>query len=86
MSGRIALIGGEEFAPGFEDVHAGLLADAGGAQARVVFLPTAAAEDGVEVAEGWCRTAIDHLSRLGAHKVDAPVVIDRRTAQDTAVA
>jgi hypothetical protein len=45
MPPHLALIGGEEFAAGFEDVHASLLKDTGNAQPRVVYLPTCAADD-----------------------------------------
>lgn len=78
---RLALIGGEEFADGFEQVHASLLADVGRKQPRVVFLPTCAADDGDEVVEYWRTTARDRLSALGA-SVEAPRVVDTASAND----
>ncbi len=81
MRSRLALIGGEEFAAGFEDVHAGLLADTGAAKPRVVFLPTCAADDGGEAIEYWCNTAREKFTALGA-TVETPRVIDRASADD----
>jgi cyanophycinase len=78
---RLALIGGEEFAAGFEDVHAGLLADTGAAKPRVVFLPTCAADDGDEAIEYWCTTAREKFTALGAI-VETPRVIDRASTDD----
>jgi cyanophycinase-like exopeptidase len=81
MHSRLALIGGEEFAAGFEDVHASLLKDTGRAQPRLVFLPTCAADDGDEAIEYWCATAREKFSALGAI-VETPRVIDRASADD----
>jgi cyanophycinase len=81
MHPRLALIGGEEFAAGFEDVHAGLLADTGAAKPRVVFLPTCAAADGDGAIEYWCNTAREKFTALGA-TVETPHVIDRASADD----
>src|SRR5512137_375344 len=69
MHPRLALIGGEEFADGFEDVHASLLKETGRAQPRVVFLPTCAADDGAEAIEYWCNTPreIDQVSADDVH-------------------
>jgi peptidase E len=63
MTSPIALIGGEEFADGFEDVHANLweVAQArqdsrstgNGKPVSVVFLPTCATYDGPEVVTYW---------------------------------
>jgi cyanophycinase len=82
MHPRLALIGGEEFASGFEEVHAGLLKDIGCAQPRVVFLPTCAADDGDEAIEYWCNTAREQFTALGAI-VETPRVIDRASADDS---
>lgn len=79
MAYDLALIGGEEFSENFRAVHAGLVPD-GGAP-RVVFLPTPAAQDGVETVEHWCALAREKLSALGA-VVDAPRLIDRESADD----
>lgn len=81
MATRLALIGGEEFAEGFEDVHAGLLADMGGGTRRVVYLPTCAADDEEEAIEYWCATAREKLSALGA-VVETPRVVDPASADD----
>jgi cyanophycinase len=81
MNSRLALIGGEEFADGFEDVHASLLRDTSRAQPHVVFLPTCAAEDGDEAIEYWCNTAREKFTALGA-LVETPRVIDRASADD----
>jgi cyanophycinase len=81
MHSRLALIGGEEFADGFEDVHAGLLKDTGRARPRLVFLPSCAADDGDEAIEYWCNTAREQFTALGAI-VETPRVIDRASADD----
>ena len=80
MVNRLALIGGEEFSDDFEDMHAGLLTALGG-KPRVVFLPTPAANDGIETVEHWCSLAREKLSALGAN-VNTPRVIDRESAND----
>jgi cyanophycinase len=81
MHSRLALIGGEEFSDGFDDVHAGLLKDTGRAQPRLVFLPTCAADDGDEAIEYWCSTAREKFTALGAI-VETPRVIDRASTDD----
>ena len=81
MQSRLALIGGEEFSAGFEDVHASLLKDAGCAQPRLVFLPTCAADDGEEAIGYWCDTAREQFTALGA-SVETPRVIDHASAND----
>ncbi len=81
MHSRLALIGGEEFADGFEDVHASLLADVGVRQPHVVYLPTCAADDGDEAVDYWCVTARDKFTALGAI-VETPRVVDRASADD----
>ena len=85
MRARLALIGGEEFAPGFEETHAGLLAEAppgrGGGPRRVVYLPTCAADDGDEAIDYWCAAAREQLSASGAI-VETPRVVDIAGAND----
>ena len=88
MSNPIALIGGEEFADGFEDVHASLLEIARTARARknghavkAVFLPTCAADDGPETVAYWCDTARSRLEAVGAHVITLPIV-DEVSAND----
>ena len=51
---HLALIGGEEFSPGFEEVHATFLADLDRENRCVVYLPTCAAEDGEEAIVAGC--------------------------------
>lgn len=77
----LALIGGEEFAPGFEPVHAELVRMLAKPGPRVVFLPTAASHDGAAIAQSWCDRAKKYLSAAGA-RVDAPLVIDKPSAND----
>ncbi len=81
MRPRLALIGGEEFAAGFEGVHASLLRDTGRSRPHLVFLPTCAADDGAEAVDYWCTTAHDQFTALGA-MVETPRVIDRASAND----
>lgn len=88
MSSHLALIGGEEFADGFEDVHASLLELArqsrnNGNQrpVQVAFLPTCASEDGPEVVEYWCELAKSRLEALGA-EVDSLRIVDQKSAND----
>src|SRR5512143_351978 len=81
MLPRLVLIGGEEFAAGFEEVHASLLKDTGRAQPRVVYLPTCAADDGDEAIEYWCNTAREKFMELGAI-VEAPRIVDQASAND----
>jgi cyanophycinase-like exopeptidase len=86
MSSFLGLIGGEEFADGFEDVHAGLMADVRRMLEvhrvlRVVYLPTCAADDGDEAVDYWCAIARERLSALGA-SVETPRVVDTASAND----
>jgi len=81
MKRVLALIGGEEFSDGFEDVHAELLARMDGRPGRVVFLPTCASDDGEETVDYWCDLARRRLSDLGA-QVDTPRVVDRDSANN----
>ena len=88
----LALIGGEEFADGFEDVHARLLddvlrakaqANGGLGEATIAFLPTCAADDGPEVIMGWCDRAQECLGQSGARVLALPIA-DRAGANDPA--
>jgi cyanophycinase-like exopeptidase len=91
MKSPIALIGGEEFADGFEDVHASLLelarkgrdvrSQGNGRPVRIVFLPTCAADDGPETVSYWCEEAKRRLGALGAQVMSARIV-DRVSADD----
>ncbi len=88
MSYALALIGGEEFADGFEDVHARLAEVASthrhssnGLALKIAYLPTCAAHDGIETTEYWSSLARQRLGVLGAD-VSTPKVIDRESADD----
>lgn len=88
MAGMLALIGGEEFSPGFEDVHARMVSlvqfvrpGAQGRKVRVVFLPTCAAEDGAETVDYWCDLARQKLEPSGA-VVSCLKVVDRASANN----
>ena len=83
--GAIVLIGGEEFEPGFEEVHRSLLADLGQPRPKVVFFPTAAAIDGPGVAARWGRDCSRCLGALGA-RVEVALVEDRAGAESAAPA
>lgn len=78
----LALVGSGEFLPAMEAVDRELLA---GRPARVVFLPTAAAQDGAEQVDYWIRLGTAHYRRLGAQPV-ALRVLDRGDADDPALA
>ena len=80
MAQNLALIGGEEFSDAFQAIHAGLAADCG-KNPRVAFLPTPAANDGIETIEHWCTLAREKFSVLEA-TVETPRVIDRESAND----
>jgi cyanophycinase-like exopeptidase len=91
MTSPIALIGGEEFADGFEDVHASLLEVAqarrdlrhtgNGKPVSVVFLPTCATDDGPDTVAYWCEEAQRRLSAPGVQVTPARIV-DRKSAND----
>ncbi|HVO42646.1 MAG TPA: Type 1 glutamine amidotransferase-like domain-containing protein [Aggregatilineales bacterium] len=81
---KLALVGGEEFADGFEPVHETLLRPLKDGHSHGVYLPTCAAHDGLAVVQSWCQRAQDRLSPYSA-RVDAPPVIDKRSASDPAI-
>jgi cyanophycinase-like exopeptidase len=81
MKNIFALIGGEEFSNGFEDVHADLLGRMDGRPGSIVYLPTCAADDGAETVDYWCGLARQRLSILGI-QVETPRVVDRESAND----
>lgn len=74
---QLALIGGEEFADGFEHVHAELIP----AGSRGVFLATAATEDGINTVNYWRELAVQRLSAGGA-SVTAPLIVSRTDADE----
>lgn len=81
MKNLLALIGGEEFSDGFEDVHEELMRRMDGRPRSIVYLPTCAADDGAETIEYWCDLARQRLSNQGV-QVDTPRVVDRESAND----
>src|SRR5512143_1286113 len=81
MSGWLALHGGGEFQRGSEIGDRRLVVAAGGADARVIIVPAAAAREYPEMAARhgvqWCRQS-------GA-QADAAMVVDARSADDSAI-
>jgi cyanophycinase len=80
--GPVALVGSGEFLPVMEAVDAGLLA---GRPARVIILPTAAAQEGPGRVAYWTDLGTAHCERLGAAAVPLPV-LDRDGAGDAGLA
>lgn len=79
---RVALAGGNEFRAGSRAADARLLDLAGGTEARVVILPTAAAHQGPDQAAD---TGIRHFQGLGAGQVAAAMILSRADATDPAL-
>lgn len=72
----IALVGGAEFRKPCEEMDRALLAQAGGAGARVGILPTAAAHENPRLA---AENGVRHFRRLGA-KAEAVMIVSRAEA------
>ncbi len=81
MTGRIALHGGGEFQPGSEVGDRRLVVAAGGADARVIVIPTAAARDYPEMA---ARNGVRWFKQIGA-LADAAMVVNERSANDSQI-
>jgi cyanophycinase len=81
MSGWIALHGGGEFQSGSEIGDRRLVVAAGGADARVNIVPTAAAREYPEMA---ARHGLQWFRQIGA-QADAAMVVDQRSANDSAI-
>ncbi len=81
MAGWIALHGGGEFQRGSEIGDRRLIVVAGGADARVVVVPTAAAREYPEVA---ARHGVQWFKQIGA-PADTALVVDVRSANDSAI-
>ena len=79
--GWIALHGGGEFQRGSEIGDRRLIVAAGGADARVIVVPTAA---GIDYPEAAARSGIAWFKKLGA-QADAALAIDAKSANDPAV-
>jgi cyanophycinase-like exopeptidase len=80
-NGWIALHGGGEFQRGSEIGDRRLIVVAGGADARVVIVPTAA---GIDYPEAAARNGMEWFKKLGA-RVDAAMAVDQKSANDPAV-
>ena len=81
MAGWIALHGGGEFQLGSEIGDRRLVVAAGGADARVIVVPTAAAHEYPEMA---ARHGIRWFQQIGAQAA-AAMVVDERSANDSAI-
>lgn len=81
MAGWIALHGGGEFQRGSEIGDRRLVVAAGGADARVVIVPTAAARDYPEMA---ARNGVRWFKQIGA-LADAALAVDARSANASAM-
>jgi len=76
--GRLVLCGGNEFRRDCDPMDRALLEAAGGAQASLIILPTAATNENPYVAG---ENGIRHFSRLGA-RVDKAMITDRAAADN----
>ena len=75
MTGRLALVGGDEFRPGCETMDAAILAAAGSSNPTVLIVPTAAAfENPARAADNGVR----HFTSLGADASPADSLESRR--------
>ncbi len=81
MVGQIALHGGGEFQSGSEIGDRRLVVAAGGADARVIVIPTAAARDYPEMA---ARNGVRWFKQIGA-SAEAAMVVDERSANDSQI-
>lgn len=77
-NGWIALHGGGEFQRGSEIGDRRLIVAAGGADAHVVIVPTAA---GIDYPEAAARNGMTWFKKLGA-RVDAAMAVDQKSAND----
>ena len=82
MPGAIALVGGDEFRSGCEELDRAVLASVEAVRPRLLVLPTAAAHEGPAMAAS---NGVRYFSELGADA--APLmVLDRSDAEDEALA
>ena len=81
MAGLIALVGGNEFRPGCEQMDRAILATAGAERPRVVILPTAAAHQGPSKAAS---NGVRYFSGLGA-EASSLMVLGEEDAGDEAL-
>lgn len=78
LPGPVALVGSGEFTPAMQAVDAMLLE---GRPRRVVYLPTAAAQEGRDRIDYWVGLGWDHYHALDAEPVPL-LVLDRASADD----
>lgn len=82
MPGPIALVGSGEFTPAMEAIDLEVL---DGRPRRVVFLPTAAAEEGEDTVRYWLDLGVEHYERLGIEPVPLRV-LTKDDANDASLA
>jgi cyanophycinase len=83
MHGPVALVGAGEFLETMAEFDRGLLAATGRPRPRVVILPTASANDGEAVFQGWAERGVVHFSELGA-EVEPVLVRNAEEGHDPA--
>jgi cyanophycinase len=83
MPGPLALLGGEAFTDAFAPALHRLIELSGGESARVVIVPTAAAEDGAGVPERRARMTVSQFEARGVEAI-AAMVLSREAAHDPA--
>ena len=81
MPGTVALVGGDEFRPGCEEMDRVLLDQSQARPAKVLVLPTAATMERPDLA---ARHGVDYFLRLGA-EASALMVLDSTHANDPAL-
>jgi cyanophycinase len=82
VTGRVGLVGSGEFTPATEGVDKDLLERV---PRRVVFLPTAAAQEGSERVAYWVELGRAHYARLGVEATPL-MVLDRQDADSAELA
>jgi cyanophycinase-like exopeptidase len=83
MRGSVALVGAGEFLDTMVEFDRSLLASTGRGRPRVVILPTASANDGESVFQGWADRGVAHFSALGA-EVEPVLVRNAAEGRDPA--
>lgn len=83
MKGHILLEGGAEFGGQMAEVDQRAIQLAGGSDARIGIIPTAAAPDHNDKHAG--RNAVNWFSQLGATHVGVIPLVDRPSAEETAI-
>lgn len=80
-----ALLGSGEFLPWSEEVDRSVLARANG-DGRVLIVPTASANEGDEVFEGWAQKGLGHFGSLGIPAEIVPIRTREDASRDEIVA